>query len=104
MHPPSPGHAPRSAWHESARPVTLPGRSPWTVPLRGWIGSHRGELRMEAAGAAPAGAGPPPPAAARLAWAALGCSLLLVVAGVGLRALGPRAGAYPFWGEVVVIV
>ena len=41
---------------------------------------------------------------ARLAWATLGCSLLLVLAGIGLRVLGPRAGAYPFWGEVVVIV
>ena len=39
-----------------------------------------------------------------LAWATLGCSLLLVLAGIGLRELGPRAGAYPFWGEVVVIV
>ena len=44
------------------------------------------------------------PAAARLAWAALGGSLLLVLVGVGVRELGPRAGAYPFWGEVTVNV
>jgi hypothetical protein len=59
---------------------------------------------MEAAGGAHAGAGPPMRRAGRLALATLGCSLLLVVAGIGLRVLGPRAGAYPFWGEVVVIV
>jgi hypothetical protein len=34
----------------------------------------------------------------------LGGSLVLVLVGLGLRLLGPRAGAYPFWGEVVVIV
>jgi hypothetical protein len=42
--------------------------------------------------------------AERLAWATLGCSLLLVVAGTGLRLLGPRSGPYPYWGEVVMIV
>ena len=57
---------------------------------------------MEAAGGARAGLPGRDPA--RLAWAILGCSLLLVLAGIGLRVLGPRAGAYPFWGEVVVIV
>jgi hypothetical protein len=57
---------------------------------------------MEAAGGARAGLPVWDPA--RLAWVALGGSLLLVLAGIGLRVLGPRAGAYPFWGEVVVIV
>ncbi|HEX3213397.1 MAG TPA: hypothetical protein VH016_12585, partial [Actinomycetota bacterium] len=57
---------------------------------------------MEVAGGARAGLAWRDPA--RLAWATLGCSLLLVLAGIGLRVLGPRAGAYPFWGEVVVIV
>lgn len=57
---------------------------------------------MEAAVGARAGLARRDPA--RLAWATLGCSLLLVLAGIGLRVLGPRAGAYPFWGEVVVIV
>jgi hypothetical protein len=57
---------------------------------------------MEAAGGARAGLRGRD--LARLAWASLGCSLLLVLAGTGLRVLGPRAGAYPFWGEVVVIV
>jgi hypothetical protein len=59
---------------------------------------------MVAAGGARAGGGDAGTAAARLAWTALGGSLLLVAVGVGLRELGPRAGAYPFWGEVTVIV
>ncbi len=37
-------------------------------------------------------------AAARLAWSALACSLLLVLAGVGLRLFGPEAGRLPLLG------
>jgi hypothetical protein len=59
---------------------------------------------MVAAGGARTGGGDAGMAAARLAWTALGGSLLLVAVGIGLRELGPRAGAYPFWGEVTVIV
>jgi hypothetical protein len=59
---------------------------------------------MGAAGGARAGGGATGSAAAWLAWTGLGCSLLLVLVGIGLRELGPRAGAYPFWGEVTVIV
>jgi hypothetical protein len=59
---------------------------------------------MEATGGARAGGGLPTPDPARLALVTLGCSLLLVMTGIGVRVLGPRAGAYPFWGEVVVIV
>jgi hypothetical protein len=58
---------------------------------------------MGAAGGARAGGGVTGSAAARLALTGLGCSLLLVLVGIGLRELGPRAGAYPFWGEVTVI-
>jgi hypothetical protein len=59
---------------------------------------------MMAAGGARAGGGDAGTAATRLAWTALGGSLLLVAVGVGLRELGPRAGVYPFWGEVTVMV
>ncbi len=59
---------------------------------------------MVAAGGVPAGGRLPGSRPARLAWGVLGCSLLLVVAATGLRVLGPEAGAYPFWGEVTVIV
>ena len=59
---------------------------------------------MVAAGGGPAGGRLPRTGRARLAWGVLGCSLLLVLAATGLRVLGPEAGAYPFWGEVTVIV
>jgi hypothetical protein len=59
---------------------------------------------MVAAGGVPVGGRLPGSRPARLAWGVLGCSLLLVVAATGLRVLGPEAGAYPFWGEVTVIV
>jgi hypothetical protein len=59
---------------------------------------------MVAAGGGPAGGRLPGTGPARLAWGVLGCSLLLVLAATGLRVLGPEAGAYPFWGEVTVIV
>ncbi|HEV3464708.1 MAG TPA: hypothetical protein VHS79_04020 [Actinomycetes bacterium] len=59
---------------------------------------------MVAAGGGPAGGRLRGTGPARLAWGVLGCSLLLVLAATGLRVLGPEAGAYPFWGEVTVIV
>jgi hypothetical protein len=58
---------------------------------------------MESAGGRVAG-GLGGRAATRLAWSGFACALLLVLAGLGLRLLGPEAGAYPFWGEVVVNV
>ena len=57
---------------------------------------------MQAAGGARPGTPGRDPA--RLAWATLAGSLLLALAATGLRVLGPRAGAYPYWGEVVTIV